>query len=169
MTDDKRQNEKEMKFTLAQNFYNGLQKVMCMRGTIFQKIYVVNTFLFSKLWYVAQVVKLDKKILDNLLKKALNFVYAGENERPVNKVNFRKREQGGLGLINPIIKAKALMIKNMMKDFINYDTDINDEYVVEGLYGYTELFKEVFLQDMAGKPVKDIYEYLIVIFFTKYF
>ena len=49
-----------------------------------------------------------------------------------------------------------------MKDFINYDTDINDEYVVEGLYGYTGLFKDIFLQDMAGKPVKEIYEYLMI-------
>ena len=133
-----------------------------MRGTIFQKVYVVNTFLFSKLWYVAHVVKLDSKILNGILKKALNFVYAGENERPVNQLNFRNKAQGGLGLINPIVKAKTFLVKNMIKDFINYDTDINDDYVINGLYGYTEIFKDMYLQDMADTPVKEIYEYLMI-------
>ena len=88
-------------------------------------------------------------------------MYAGENERPVNQINFRNKAQGGLGLINPIVKAKLLLVKNMLKDFINYDTDINDAYVVEGLYGYSELFKDIYLQDMAVRPVKEIYEYLM--------
>ena len=45
---------------VSQNFFNALQKVSGMRGTLFQKVYVVNTFLFSKLWYVCQAVKLEK-------------------------------------------------------------------------------------------------------------
>ena len=45
---------------VSQNFYNALQKVSGMRGTQFQKVYVVNKFLFSKLWYVCQAVKLKK-------------------------------------------------------------------------------------------------------------
>ena len=37
---------------VVQNFYNALQKVLGMRGTLFQKVYAVKTFLFSKLCYL---------------------------------------------------------------------------------------------------------------------
>jgi hypothetical protein len=45
--------------------------------------------------------------------QALDFIYSGENERPVRAINFRIKKQGGLGLINPI--WKALMVKNMIR------------------------------------------------------
>ena len=48
---------------VAQNFYNSLQRAYGVRGTILQKVYYVNTYLFSKLWYTSQVFKLDEKIL----------------------------------------------------------------------------------------------------------
>ena len=33
--------------------------------------------------------------------KVMNFIYLGENERPVPPINFRGRDKGGLGLIDP--------------------------------------------------------------------
>ena len=98
---------------VAKNFYNALQKSYGVMGTIFQKAYYVNTYLFSKIWYLAQCFKLDEKMLDKILAKALDFIYAGENERPVRSLNFRPTERGGLGLTHPKIKAKAFLIKNM--------------------------------------------------------
>ena len=47
----------------------------------------------------------------------MTFIYAGENERLVNSVNFRKTSIGGLGVVNPLIKSKALLIKSMNKEF----------------------------------------------------
>ena len=82
-----------------------------IKWTIFQKVYFVNTYLFSKLWYTAQCFKMDVKMLNKILSKALDFIYAGENEKPVRPLNFRDKLSGGLGLINPIVKAKALLIK----------------------------------------------------------
>ena len=52
-----------------------------------------------------------KKIVNKMLGKALDFIYSGENERPVRAINFRPKEQGGLGLINPIWKARAFLVK----------------------------------------------------------
>ena len=65
-------------------------------------------------------------MLKKLLSKALAFIYAGKNERPVNSVNFIYKSKGGLGLINPSIDARALLIKTMYKDFLEYDCRIND-------------------------------------------
>ena len=65
-------------------------------------------------------------MLNKILSKALDFIYAGENEKPVRPLNFRDKLSGGLGLINPIVKAKAFLIKNMYKDFIEHDCNTGD-------------------------------------------
>ena len=82
-------------------FYATLRSSSGMRGTLFQKVYYINTYMFSKLWYVAQVVKLNDKKLNEMLKAAMKFLYSGENERPVRSLNFRSTDRGGLGLIDP--------------------------------------------------------------------
>ena len=46
-----------------------------IKGTIFQKVYFVNTYLFSKLWYTAQCFKLDVKMLNKILSNALAFIF----------------------------------------------------------------------------------------------
>ena len=132
-----------------------------IKGTIFQKVYFVNTYLFSKLWYTAQCFKLDVKMLNKILSKALAFIFAGENEKPVRSLNFRCKNLGGLGLINPIVKAKALLIKNMYKDFIELDCSIEDDFLVKDIYGYNEEFVNVFSNGLATSPVKLIYDFLL--------
>ena len=146
---------------VSQNFFNAYQKVIGMRGTLHQKVYIVNTYLFSKLWYVSQAVKMDKKMLEKIMRKSLDFIYAGENERPVRVMNFRDKMEGGLGLIQPVIKAKALLIKNMIKDFVKYDCEMDDGYMMDNLYGYYQDFREVFFEGLCTAPVKEIYKYLM--------
>ena len=146
---------------VSKAFYFALQKAFGVRGTIFQKAYFVNTYLFSKIWYLSQCFKLDGKILDKMLGKAFEFIYAGENERPVRPVNFRNKHLGGLGLIHPKIKAKAFLIKNMYFDFIQYNCNITDKGVVNNLYGYSEDFVGVYKEGLAMASVKEIYEFLL--------
>ena len=102
---------------VCQNFHFELSKSYGIQGTVFQKTYLVNTYLFSKIWYLSQVFKMDVKSMNKILLKALNFIYAGENERPVRAVNFRPIKEGGLGLIHPGIKSKVFLIKSMRKEF----------------------------------------------------
>ena len=159
-------NERERFETLntdlvVQNFYNALQKVLGMRGTILQKVYVVNTFLFSKLWYVSQVVKMKKKSMEKILARALAFIYGGENERPVRPLNFRDKDEGGLGLTCPITKAKALLVKNMINDFVKFDCEIDDGYMMDNIYGYFEEFEQVYMMGIGFESVKVIYKYLL--------
>ena len=158
---------------VAQNFYNALQSWLGTRGTIFQKVYIVNTFLFSKLWYLAQVVKLDEKVLKTLLAKALSFIYGEENERPVRVLNFRDVKRGGLGLINPIIKGRALMLKSMYKDFKSnccrgdggndYDDNDDDEDndKIGKMYGHRKDFLELYQNFLSNATAKSIYEKLM--------
>ena len=78
--------------------------------------------------------------MGKILKRALDFIYAGENERSVRAMNFRDRSEEGLGLIHPVIKAKAFLMKNMIKAFHNYDCSFDDDYMKDNIYGYSEEF-----------------------------
>ena len=146
---------------VEKSFYCSLQKSYGVIGTIIQKVYYVNTYLFSKIWYLAQCFKLDNKMLDKILAKALDFIYAGENERPVRALNFRPIDLGGLGLIHPKIKAKAFLIKNMYFELREYDNSIRIDHLVHNLYGYKEEFMQVYEEGLATAPVKEIYNYLL--------
>ena len=117
--------------------------------------------MFSKIWYLAQCFKLDNKMLEKILAKALDFIYAGENERPVRALNFRPNDLGGLGLIHPKIKAKAFLIKNMYFELREYDCSIRDDQLVQNLYGYREDFIQVYQEGLATASVKEIYNYLL--------
>ena len=96
-----------------------------------------------------------------MLNRVLQFIYTGENERPVRAVNFRKKEQGGLGLIHPVWKARAFLVKNMQKEFLNTGKNIEETIEVKKIYGYTENFVSVVKADLADANVKSIYNHLM--------
>ena len=142
-------------------FFDALHKSYGIRGTIFQKAYYVNTYLFSKLWFTAQFCKLDEKMLKKVTSKALAFVYSGENERPVNSVNFRSTAQGGLGLFHPAIKAKSLLLKNMYKELLALHGTMYDVDKVNQVYGYTREFVTIIENGLSTSPSKAIYDFMI--------
>ena len=84
------------------------------------------------------VSKLKKRVLENLLSKALKFIYTGENERPIRSVNFRDKSLGGLGLVNPVTKAKALLIKSMHRQFMIKKCNLDNVDSFKDIYGYTD-------------------------------
>ena len=146
---------------VQQCFFDAYHRAWGVRGTIFQKAYYVNTFLLSKLWFSSQFIKLDEKMLNKILSKCLEFIYAGENEKPIRPLNFRHPSQGGIGLINPIIKAKALLVKNMYRDFLSCNGSIYDTTLIENIYGHTDAFKIIIDNGLSTSPVKAIYDFMI--------
>ena len=99
--------------------------------------------------------------MDKILSKALDFIYAGENERPVRSLNFRPKDRGGLGLIHPKIKAKAFLIKNMYYELLEYNCSFREDNIVRSLYGYNEEFVRVYREGLSTAPVKEIYNFLL--------
>ena len=55
-------------------------------------------------------------MLQDLDKQIHKFIYAGQNEHPILAINFHPKNKGGLGLICPCTKARALLLKGMLKD-----------------------------------------------------
>ena len=86
-------------------FMGKLMENWGIRGTLYQRVYFVNTFCYSKMNFLSQVFKIDSKVIREIKMKALQFVYVGYNERPVQVLNFRRRDDGGLRLIEPGLKA----------------------------------------------------------------
>ena len=93
-----------------------------------------------------------------ILSKTFSFIYSGENERPVRSINFRPKNKGGLGLINPILKGKAFLLKTMMKEF---DILGNDRCKIKNIHGWSKDFSIIFSKMGLQTDVKIIYEELI--------
>ena len=117
-----------------------LRNMTVMKGTIMQKVYCVNTYMLTKVWYTAQVIKMNPKKMEEIMKACMNFIYAGENERPVRALNFRPVKFGGLGLVEVSMKARALLLKNMLKKSDNNE-DIPKKYRYDhNMDRYLDLF-----------------------------
>ena len=140
------------------SFNDKLHASYGIRGTILQKVYFVNTYLFSKLWYVAQCFMIEKKIITKILKIALNFIYAGENERPVRVMNFRHKVSGGLGLIDPNIKCMALFIRTRLRKCNGNILDLINQNSV-GVY--RNEIQMVSRHDLVKGTTKQIYSLLL--------
>ena len=137
---------------------NHIMGKFSMRGTPLQKAAYANAYIFSKIWYVAQTIKMDENTMKKITQKILNFIWAGQNERPVRALNFRAKDQGGLGLMCPSTKSKALLIKNMFKDYLILGNSPDN---INGLYGCLNDFKKVLDSGVDLKNVKQIYDGLM--------
>ena len=85
-----------------------------------------------------------------MMKAAMNFIYAGENERPVRPLNFRPKHLGGLGLVDASTKAKALLLKSMAAQKTETDA-------YESMYGYEGKYSKYMDTIQEGTTVKEIY------------
>ena len=106
-----------------------------LKGTLLQRVYYVNTFCLSKLNYISQAFIMDKKHLEDITKLALKFVYAGQNERPTKLTSFRRISEGGIGLVEPELKAKALLYKSILKDIRVRKIALNGNELESHVYG----------------------------------
>ena len=91
----------------------------------------------------------------------MKFIYAGENERPVNSVNFRKKIMGGLGVFNPIMKCKPLLLKSMFKEYKDRYGDVDLHNLDQRVYGYWSEFKKLSSNSVDVSSCRTIYEYLL--------
>ena len=68
---------------------------------------------------------------------------------------------GGLGLLIPVIKAKALMIKNMLWELNEMNGNIDDNDSMKYLYGYKKDFISLKKAGVDLKSSKHIYDHLL--------
>ena len=128
-----------------------------IRGTLLQKVYFLNTYIFSKLTYLAQVFILDEEIIKNISRKAHNLLYRGELERPVAAVNFRPKELLGLGLVHLPTKCKSLIMHTMFKEFRMKNMQVVNGSYSEFLYGHKAELLQLVQTFTESPSAKELY------------
>ena len=73
-------------------------------------------------------------------------------------MQFRSKDKGGLGLIEPFIKAKAFLVKNMLKEYKQYEYDPR---LLENVYGDQQTMLDIMAVGKTDSPVKDIYQVML--------
>ena len=75
---------------------------------------VVNTYLYSNIWYRASVLTLRLGDTDKLQRIGNNYVYKDSFLRPERVVNYISKDRTGLGLVHVKSKGMGLFIKNIL-------------------------------------------------------
>jgi exonuclease III len=81
---------------------------------LIQKVWTINTFILSKLWYVSQVIPPGNQQIAQLKTAVGNFLWAGHLYRVDRRQLYLNRLKGGLSLVSIEHKMKALFLKNLM-------------------------------------------------------
>ena len=138
--------------------------------------HIVNTYLFSNIWYTAGVMDLQLGHLDEIQKKGNHYVHSDCFLKPQNVVNYMPKSQMGLGLMNVRAKSLALFIKNILSeaysgsncylssvlDYYCQDMElepvpVRPDYMTEGLINKIKLV----LQSCSSLNTKSIYRVLL--------
>ena len=77
---------------------------------------IVNTYLFSNIWYYASVIDLKVADVTNMQSISNRYVHSNSSLRPEAIANYVDKKDGGLGVIHVKSKAIALFVKNLMKE-----------------------------------------------------
>lgn len=98
---------KNLRFVLWNNQFRNLNLI--------QKVFYLNTYASSKIWYVASTVPIDKKSIARIKCMYGNFLW----NHAILRVSFDQlclpKQTGGLGLISPELKCKALLINRYVR------------------------------------------------------
>jgi hypothetical protein len=74
---------------------------------------VLETFVFSKLWYLAQILPLPQAVAAKATSLAGSFLWAGHLERLAWQELHHKRQAGGLGVSCIFTRGQALLAKQL--------------------------------------------------------
>ena len=81
-----------------------------------QKPHIVNTWMFSNLWYNASVIDLKCGDMDKIQQFGNNYVFKGSGtpRRPEKEVNYIDKKDGGLQITHIRAKCNALLVKYLL-------------------------------------------------------
>ena len=83
---------------------------------LLQKPHIVNTWMFSNLWYNASVIDLKCGDMDKIQQYGNKYVYKGSGtpRRPEKEVNYIDKNDGGLQITHIRAKCNALLVKYLL-------------------------------------------------------
>ena len=117
--------------TLEKNWSEATNKIMRHTSMLFnrkltlhQRVTYANTCLLSKLWYISHVYPLKENHAQNVNKVLFLYIWGGRYEPVKRSVLYRAKDQGGLAVINCLLKSRTLMLNTFIKCY-THDAYIN--------------------------------------------
>lgn len=97
----------------------------CMNGLLWinrsrkidirQRVWLLNTFVCSKLWYVASILPLPECTGKQIKQQISTFIWYGVQHRVRYEQIIKDKQNGGLGLHCPITKSKSLLLNRFLQ------------------------------------------------------
>lgn len=117
--------------SLIANIKTAMHKHKSRNLNLYERCIVLNTFILSKLWYLAQIFPPLNRHIAEIRKVCGNFIWNGfifRVERNQLYLDYLKR---GMKLIDPEAKVKALFIKNLLYNVDNDGNFIQENFLLE--------------------------------------
>lgn len=153
---------------LIKNITLSLIQHQSRRLNLFQKVSVLNTFIFSKLWYVAQIFPPENKHICILRSLSGKFIWKGLFYKVERKELYLSVLKGGLALIDIESKCKALFMKNILfagnNDIVNIDKFMFEQKTTKYITRNTREWlneAEQFLNETHLNTCKKIYDAIL--------
>ena len=123
------------------NIYHKISKRISLiknrNFTLFQKACIINSLLASKIWYTAHVYPYSLEISKLINKEIYKFLWNSNTEFLSRDTVCNTKDNGGLGLINIVLKAKSIFIATTLRILVNSE---NNSLVRYYMYGNVNKF-----------------------------
>ena len=97
------------------------------RLTLYQRAIVINSFLLSKVWYIAHTYPLPKKYSDSITTEIFKYLWQSKSNPIKRDVVYQIKSKGGLGIFNVFLKAKCILTSTFLKQFLS--SQENDSFL----------------------------------------
>lgn len=136
---------------------------------LIQKIWNINLFILSKVWYIAQIIPLPEDVAQRIELGITYYLWTGHIYKVAKSQLWKRTEQGGCGLIAVNNKSKALLIKTLLqrkiKDKNSSTSELIDFTLQHPIFRRIKMclnkIPERLLNDPESMTTKEIYTSLL--------
>ena len=89
--------------------------------TLFQRCTYTNACMLSKIWYVAHIYPLPRNYAKEINKIIFHYIWNGSYEPVRRSTLCRSKKDGGVGVIDCLIKSQVLLLNSFIKCNIHED------------------------------------------------
>ena len=121
--------------------------------TLHQRVTYANSCMLSKIWYLCHIYPLTPNFAKQINVIIIRYVWNGKYE-PIRRITvFRPKQEGGLGLVNCLIKSKVILANSWGKmqqaiviivqgtgNIPHFTCFINAKPLIHYSFGYSEYY-----------------------------
>ena len=117
-----------------------IQMIRNRNFTMYQKAALINSLISSKIWYVAHTYPLPVTFVKQINKVIFQFIWNSKVDHIKRDTLCSSKLDGGIGLINIDLKAKAIFTATTLKTLLfSEDESLIRYYIMEKMNKITKL------------------------------